>query len=262
MVSQEWERLTLRVCYVFLYSSVVLVDESIESIAAFSRRPLFPLGSGALGVTGSEIEAQLNICLALATRWDALVLIDEADIFMEARGRDDLQRNNVVSGGGLFSAELDFGADHILVFLRMLEHFNGIMFLTTNRVESIDSAFKSRIHLSITYPALDHDARAKLWTSFITKSCGAKKPSWLDQAFKERLAGAEINGRQIKNVIRTAHSLTVKKQRRLRPKDLNLALKALQSFEEEFNHATASRNHAEQIHSPQPVNRKRNRDAT
>jgi AAA+ superfamily predicted ATPase len=233
-----------------------LLIDILESIAAFSRRPLFPLGSGALGTTGGEIEAQLNRCLALATRWNALVLIDEADIFMESRGRDDLQRNNVVSGRAFFSNPSLQESNRILVFLRTLEYFNGIMFLTTNRVESIDPAFKSRIHLSITYPALDMDARAKLWTAFISKAYGDKRPSWLDEAFREKLSNAEVNGRQIKNIIRTAYSLAMKKHRKIRPKDLMLALKALQSFEEDFSNAAATRNYAEET-SPRTKKRKR-----
>jgi hypothetical protein len=41
------------------------------------------------------------------------------------------------------------------VFLRVLEYYNGILFLTTNRVGTLDEAFKSRIHVSLYYPPLD-----------------------------------------------------------------------------------------------------------
>lgn len=36
----------------------------------------------------------------------------------------------------------------------MLEYYNGILFLTTNRVGTLDEAFRSRVHLSLYYPAL------------------------------------------------------------------------------------------------------------
>lgn len=42
----------------------------------------------------------------------------------------------------------------LVVFLRVLEYYNGVLFLTTNRVGTIDEAFKSRIHLSLYYPPL------------------------------------------------------------------------------------------------------------
>lgn len=39
----------------------------------------------------------------------------------------------------------------IPVFLRVLEYYSGILFLTTNRVGTLDEAFKSRIHISLYY---------------------------------------------------------------------------------------------------------------
>jgi len=41
---------------------------------------------------------KLNVALNLATRWNALVLVDEADVFMEERSNKELQRNELVSG--------------------------------------------------------------------------------------------------------------------------------------------------------------------
>lgn len=36
-----------------------------------------------------------------ATDWDAIVLLDEADIYLERRSSNDLRRNNVVSSKAL-----------------------------------------------------------------------------------------------------------------------------------------------------------------
>jgi hypothetical protein len=41
--------------------------------------------------------------------------------------------------------------EHLIVFLRVLEYYSGILFLTTNRVGIMDEAFKSRIHVSLYY---------------------------------------------------------------------------------------------------------------
>lgn len=41
------------------------------------------------------------------------------------------------------------------MFLRVLEYYSGVLFLTTNRVGTIDEAFKSRIHVSLYYKDLD-----------------------------------------------------------------------------------------------------------
>lgn len=39
-------------------------------------------------------------------------------------------------------------------FLRVLEYYAGILFLTTNRIGDFDEAFTSRIHISLYYPEL------------------------------------------------------------------------------------------------------------
>jgi len=41
------------------------------------------------------------------------------------------------------------------IFLRLLEYHQGVLFLTTNRVKSFDSAFHSRISVALKYPDLD-----------------------------------------------------------------------------------------------------------
>lgn len=49
------------------------------------------------------------------------------------------------------------GNRHVLtaaVFLRVLEYYAGILFLTTNRIGGFDEAFASRIHMSLHYPQL------------------------------------------------------------------------------------------------------------
>ena len=53
--------------------------------------------------------------------------------------------------------------DRYLVFLRVLEYYAGILFLTTNRVGTFDEAFKSRIHMSLWYPTLSHKSTKRIW---------------------------------------------------------------------------------------------------
>lgn len=55
--------------------------------------------------------------------------------------------------------------------------------LTTNRVEEIDEAFRSRVHLRVGYEELDEEARGKVWRGFLEKV--------------GRLAGMVMNGRQV-----------------------------------------------------------------
>ncbi|KAI1371355.1 hypothetical protein F4677DRAFT_313509 [Hypoxylon crocopeplum] len=109
-----------------------------EAVAMEYRKPLFVITCGDLGLTPSEVESSLSNVFRLAHLWDCVLLLDEADVFLSQRSKVDMKRNALVS-----------------VFLRVLEYYNGLLFLTTNRVGTIDEAFKSRIHMSLYYPPLD-----------------------------------------------------------------------------------------------------------
>ncbi|KAI1125358.1 hypothetical protein F5Y10DRAFT_247248 [Nemania abortiva] len=108
-----------------------------EAIAQRYNKPLFSITCGNLGLTPREVEDELKEIFRLAHLWDCVLLLDEADIFLARRDIHSLKRNALVS-----------------VFLRVLEYYSGILFLTTNRVGIIDEAFKSRIHLSLYYERL------------------------------------------------------------------------------------------------------------
>lgn len=105
-----------------------------------------------IGLDERRVEGQLNKWFTLAERWDAMILLDEADIFLERRKAADLSRNGLVA-----------------VFLRKLEYFRGLLFLTTNRVGQIDDSFLSRIHLSVGYPPLTDQYRQAIWNGFFRK---------------------------------------------------------------------------------------------
>jgi SpoVK/Ycf46/Vps4 family AAA+-type ATPase len=208
-----------------------------ESLADSTQRPLYTLGCGELSTSTVLVEKTLKRALELANRWNALVLIDEADVFMEQRDSHDLKRNELVSStyysstihpklSLIFAKHLPF-----TVLLRVLEYFQGVMFLTTNRVSSIDSAFKSRIHLSLYYPHLSPSARTTIWKSQITR---ASASAWLNAGFMDRLTAYDINGRQIKNTVRMACSLAANEKREVCEVDILRGLKAWTEFEVDF----------------------------
>lgn len=80
--------------------------------------PLYAVSAGELGTDARFLEADLQRILDICHTWGAILLLDEADVFLEKRNMQDVYRNALVS-----------------VFLRQLEYFQGILFLTTNRVE-------------------------------------------------------------------------------------------------------------------------------
>lgn len=62
------------------------------------QRPLYSVSLGQLGTTPAELETKLGEILELCGKWDALILLDEADIFLEKRTTSgSLERNAMVS---------------------------------------------------------------------------------------------------------------------------------------------------------------------
>ncbi|KAF7549935.1 hypothetical protein G7Z17_g6069 [Cylindrodendrum hubeiense] len=145
-----------------------------------------------------------------------LLLHGEPDVFLAKRNKTDLRRNAVTS-----------------VFLRSLEYYAGILFLTTNRVGGIDPAFKSRIHLSVYYPRLDLDTTLKLYENLLIKTKEEQKKSGAAHfsiKSKEILGFAKRhyrglqkegyntwNGRQIRNAFQTSIALVENQVAQLGP---------------------------------------------
>ncbi|KAJ0122199.1 hypothetical protein J7T55_002711 [Diaporthe amygdali] len=124
-----------------------------ECVADKTKRPLFPITCGDIGESAMEVEKNLHHNFRLAYKWGCVLLLDEADVFLAKRNKTDLRRNAVTS-----------------VFLRSLEYYAGILFLTTNRVGGIDPAFKSRIQLSLYYPRIDLETTVKLYGVFLQRA--------------------------------------------------------------------------------------------
>ncbi|KAF2265557.1 P-loop containing nucleoside triphosphate hydrolase protein [Lojkania enalia] len=166
-----------------------------ESVAESMKAPLYSIGAADLGSKPDTLEKELHDILEMCAKWNAVLLLDEADVFMEARSTTDLNRNKLVA-----------------VFLRLLEYFEGILFLTTNRIENMDAAFESRIHLTLNYNELDKVSRRHIWQIFLDRSFEAQHSNIgaFTDAELDRLAKAQLNGRQIKNTLKIAQLLASK----------------------------------------------------
>ncbi len=166
----------------------LLTEANKECIAEYTERPLLALTCADIGVKPEEIEKNLLYWFKMAQDWGAIVLIDEADIYMEERQSQDLERNHLVAG-----------------FLRALEYFKGILFLTTNRVGTFDEAFISRIHIPIYYPEFHDDDRTKVWDRYFEKLEQDREnemrilPSTKDYTQSSEVRALKWNGREIRN---------------------------------------------------------------
>jgi hypothetical protein len=155
-----------------------------EVYAEQTRRPLYVLELGELGTDVAQVEASLARVFTRVARWNAVLQFDECEIFLAKRG-DDLERSAIVGS-----------------FLRLLDYYQGILFLTTNRSEVLDHAVLSRVMLKLHYPDLDKEARAVIWRTML-ESAGLT----LMEGTVAGLAEAEVNGRQIRNLTRLAKIL-------------------------------------------------------
>lgn len=153
-----------------------------EVFAEQTKRPLYVLEMGELGVQLDKVEESLQLIFARAARWSTVLLFDEVDIFLSKRTEADLERNAIVG-----------------VFLRLLDQYKGMLFLTTNRADAIDPAFSSRITLRLDYPNLDEVARERIWNSMLI-SAGLTLS--LGEGSLKEIAAYKLNGRQIRNVVR------------------------------------------------------------
>ncbi|KAG8169823.1 hypothetical protein KVR01_000568 [Diaporthe batatas] len=165
-----------------------------ECIAEATRRPLLSLTCGDFGTDATIVEQRLSKWFRLAEVWGAVMLLDEADIFLERRQLTDLNRNSLVS-----------------VFLRTMEYYRGILFLTTNRVGNFDDAFISRIHSVIHYEGFSDSVRERIWEQFFQKLEAERRTKVkIDPDARryvlshEDMKAVQWNGREIRNAFQTA----------------------------------------------------------
>ncbi|KAI9810741.1 MAG: hypothetical protein M1827_006079 [Pycnora praestabilis] len=189
-----------------------------ECVAQSNNRPLLPITCGDLGLTASDVENKLESSFQLAQAWNCVLLLDEADIFLAARTNSDLERNALVSGKPLIASDNVPKLTAFKVFLRVLEYYEGILFLTTNRVGSVDEAFKSRIHMALYYPSLDLQKTIQIWRTQIQtlrsrkdKQIEIQEDKLIDFATglfhtpqQHNPKGLRWNGRQIRNAFQSA----------------------------------------------------------
>jgi hypothetical protein len=197
-----------------------------EAVAELLHKPLYVVSMGELGTTPDTLEERLLDVLDLCVPWGALVLIDEAEMLLERRSKNDILRNAMVC-----------------VMLRLLEYYSGILFLTTNRVESLDPAFQSRVQCALRYDPLGPVSRAKIWVDLLGRAGatvrggprrgdegGVGEEAAIDV---EGLAAHALNGRQIKNALQLALALSRSEHTPLSQRHLDTTVRITTAFIEE-----------------------------
>ncbi|KAJ7140077.1 P-loop containing nucleoside triphosphate hydrolase protein [Mycena crocata] len=209
-----------------------------EAVAEHLKRPLYIVGASELSTKPEVLERKLKSILSLATAWDAVLLIDEADVFLEQRSLHEIERNSLVS-----------------VALRVLEYHRGVLFLTTNRIKTFDVAFLSRFSIAIKYPEHDLHSRRVIWRKFFELAgvktdggdgSGRSTPtdmvklhdpatvSAISDAELDALAEKPFNGRTIKNLVRTAQALALSSDEPMSKVHVDIVVRSQEKFLREF----------------------------
>lgn len=184
-----------------------------EATAEYLNKPLYNVNVGDLGTNPEVMEEILNRIIEYTERWGAILLIDEADIFLEEREYSNVLRNSMVS-----------------TFLKFLEFNKGIIFLTTNRLKSMDDAVKSRVNLFMTYTDLNYDRRIDVWKSILSKW----KLKLSDDTIYE-VAEYKLNGREIRNYMRLIVSLLEDRKLEFNDDNMKDILEECHNITNEFN---------------------------
>lgn len=151
---------------------------TVMALAERFSVPAYYLTFGELGTSVKELEATMTDVLGMCSAWGALVLLDEGDALVERREKGALLLNSMVG-----------------VLLKALDSFEGLLFITSNRVAAFDPAALSRVTLAIRYGSLKNSGRMKVWNNVLI-AAGADPASGkfdLNALAKRGGSGRDIN---------------------------------------------------------------------
>lgn len=164
-----------------------------EVMAESLKRPLYVVQCSQLGVDATAVEANLVNVLKKAARWKALLLIDEADVYIRERGLD-IEQNAIVG-----------------VWLRILEKYKGILVMTSNRGTIIDDAVMSRATAWIRYEKPDKKQLRDIWR-VLSEQYGVEL-SKEERAELVKLL-PNLTGRNVKNLLKLGSKIGPKLKQR------------------------------------------------
>lgn len=191
-----------------------------EVMSESCKKPLYKVQAAQLGLDAESLENNLRVILNQAQRWNAILMIDEANAYIHARGHDI--RQNAIVG----------------VFLRLLDYYRGVLVLTTNMTSQeegagldfdIDPAIISRCTAVIKFELPTADLARDLW-----KLQGSlRKLDFEEDMLNKLVAKYSISGRTIRNLLKMAANWADHKKQKLSMKHFELAAKFVPMSEQE-----------------------------
>jgi hypothetical protein len=152
------------------------------------KRPLYCVQCSQLGINEKELEKELDTVLSRATRWKAILLVDEADVYIHARG-NDIRQNAIVG-----------------VWLQVLEYYRGVLFMTSNREVIIDDAILSRATAWIRYNMPNQTELASIW-KILSEQYRVKLTDAQIHELVQHEKLKSISGRNVKSLLKLVRPL-------------------------------------------------------
>lgn len=125
-----------------------------EAFAAYVRKPLLTMSSGELAGTAKDAEMSLAKYFRLAKTWDCILLFKNIDFILLRETTAGVVENHPLMN----------------VFLNALDHFNGILFLTTNNHGLMDGSLWNRITTDMVLWPLSEEATRNIWRSLMRQA--------------------------------------------------------------------------------------------
>lgn len=160
------------------------IETQVPGGAERNIKRYFKIASGKMGAPTGEIDKRSGEPI-LGPPKKHVMLLDECDSLITHRGNVGM----VLAG-------------QINTILTELEHFEGVVIFTTNRLGTLDEALERRLTAKIEFPKPDFEHRKKIWERMIPKKAPVSKDVTVDM-----LAEPEFNGGNIKNVMLNAARL-------------------------------------------------------
>ncbi|KAI2476546.1 SpoVK ATPase AAA+ class [Pyrenophora tritici-repentis] len=190
-----------------------------ESIAEYLKCPLYAVSAGELGTNSRSLETDLNRIMDITHSWGAILLLDEADVFLEARQPHDIHRNSLVS-----------------VFLRLTDRESTWAFDMTISRQGKEKIWQHHVG---KVEKMSREAEAEA-----DKKGGTTKKEEKDKDEKEvkpftdgdfdELSKRNMNGRQIKNTVKTSQSIALAEKSVFSMEYVKRVLDVAEAFEDDM----------------------------
>ena len=176
-------------------------------LAAALQRPLYRVDLAAtVSKYIGETERNLERVFAAAESLDIVLLLDEGDALMAGRT-------------GVSNATDRYANLETNYLLQRLEQYAGVLVVTTNAPDRIDTAFSRRMDVTIDFPLPDAPTRLDLWLGHL-----AGGHTLTGEALERVALRCALSGGQIRNAALHATLLAIEQGHTLGVHELRVAL--------------------------------------